>query len=58
MRQIVKFQPEVVVMDISMPQMHGIEAAREVRLRVPQARVVILSMHSSVERVQVLSVLE
>ena len=50
-RQVVKLQPEVVVMDISMPQMNGIEAAREIRLRVPQARVVILSMHSSVEHV-------
>jgi DNA-binding NarL/FixJ family response regulator len=50
-RQIVKLQPEVVVMDIAMPQMNGIEAAREIRDRVPQARVVILSMHSSVEHV-------
>ena len=50
-RQVVKLQPQVVVMDISMPQMNGIEAAREIRLRVPQARVVILSMHSSVEHV-------
>ena len=50
-RQVVKLQPEVVVMDIAMPQMNGIEAAREIRERVPQARVVILSMHSSVEHV-------
>jgi DNA-binding NarL/FixJ family response regulator len=38
-------------MDIAMPQMNGIEAAREIRDRVPQARLVILSMHSSVEHV-------
>ena len=50
-RQVMKLQPEVVVMDIAMPQMNGIEAARELRDRVPQARVVILSMHSSVEHV-------
>ena len=50
-RQVVKLQPEVVVMDIAMPQMNGIEAAREIRERVPQARVVILSMHSSIEHV-------
>ena len=50
-RQVVKLRPEVVVMDISMPLMNGIEAAREVRLRVPQTRVVILSMHSIVEHV-------
>ena len=50
-RQVAKLQPEVVVMDIAMPQMNGIEAAREIRDRAPQARVVILSMHSSVEHV-------
>ena len=50
-RQVVKLQPEVVVMDIAMPQMNGIDAAREIRERVPQTRVVILSMYSSAEYV-------
>ena len=50
-RQVLKLQPEVVIMDIAMPQMNGIDAARELRERAPQARVVILSMHSSVEHV-------
>jgi DNA-binding NarL/FixJ family response regulator len=50
-RQIAKLGPEVVVMDIAMPDMNGIEAARAIRDRVPQARVIILSMHSSAEHV-------
>ena len=50
-RQIAKLSPEVVVMDIAMPDMNGIEAARELRERVPQVRVIILSMHSSAEHV-------
>ena len=51
LREVLKLQPEVVVMDIAMPQMNGIEATRELRDRLPQARVVILSMHSSIEYV-------
>ena len=50
-RQVAKLLPDVVIVDIAMPQMNGIEAAREIRDRVPQTRLVILSMHSSVEHV-------
>jgi DNA-binding NarL/FixJ family response regulator len=50
-RLAVQLQPAVVIMDIAMPEMNGIEAAREIRMRAPRARVVILSMHSSVEHV-------
>jgi len=51
LRQVVKLLPDVVIVDIAMPQMNGIEAAREIRGRVPRTRLVILSMHSSVEHV-------
>ena len=51
LRQVAKLLPDVVIVDISMPQMNGIEAAREIRGRVPRTRLVILSMHSSVEHV-------
>jgi DNA-binding NarL/FixJ family response regulator len=51
MRQIAALDPDVAVMDISMPHMNGIDAAREMRDRGLRARVVILSMHSSAEHV-------
>lgn len=38
--------PDVVVMDISMPDLNGIEATRQIASRVPGAKVVTLSMHS------------
>lgn len=37
--------PDVVVMDISMPNLGGIEATRQLVLLAPQIRVVILSLH-------------
>ncbi len=36
-------QPELVLMDISMPQMTGIEALRQILARHPQARIVLLT---------------
>ena len=38
--------PDIVVMDISMPRLNGIQATEESRSRVSQTQVVILSMHA------------
>ena len=39
-------KPDVVVMDIAMPRLNGVEAARQIVSRSPQTAVAILSMHS------------
>ena len=44
-------RPDVVLMDIAMKGMTGLEAAAVLRERVPEVRVVILSMHSGEEYV-------
>ena len=46
-----ELRPDVIVLDIVMPRMNGIDAAREIVRRDPQARVIILSMYSDSDRV-------
>lgn len=41
-----EFKPTVVVMDIGMPQLNGIEATAQIVKRSPQTSVIMLSVHS------------
>jgi DNA-binding NarL/FixJ family response regulator len=38
-------RPDVAVLDVSMPRMTGLQAAREIRAHAPETRVLLLSMH-------------
>jgi RNA polymerase sigma factor (sigma-70 family) len=41
----VQHRPDVVIMDVTMPELNGIEATTQIRVRCPDTEVIILSMH-------------
>ena len=44
--------PDLVLLDIGLPTLNGIEAARQIRKRAPQSKIIFLSQESSPEVVQ------
>jgi DNA-binding NarL/FixJ family response regulator len=43
---VCKLSPNVVILDIAMPELNGIDAAQQIRARAPETRIIALSMHS------------
>ena len=41
-----RLRPDVILLDISMPRLNGLEAARIVRASVPEAKIIFLTMHA------------
>lgn len=41
-----RLRPDIVVLDISMPQLNGLDAARRLRKMVPQARLIFVTVHA------------
>ena len=50
-RQVKRLRPDVVVMDIAMPELNGIEAAQQIRESCPATQVIILSMYADKEHI-------
>lgn len=48
---LAKFQPDLVLADISMPEMNGLEATMAIASQYPDVKVIILSMYASEEYV-------
>ena len=42
----VKVQPDLVLLDISMPRLNGIDAARKLKKQVPNAKLIFVTMHA------------
>jgi len=42
-----QLKPDVIVLDISMPLLNGLDAARQIKTSVPDAKLIFLTMHAS-----------
>lgn len=47
-----ELQPDMILLDISLPKLNGIEAARQIRKSAPQSRIIFVSQESSPDLVQ------
>lgn len=52
LRTITELTPDLVIMDIGMPEMNGIDATRHVLSSLPETKIIVLSMHAEQQFVQ------
>ena len=51
-QKAVELNPDLILMDVGLPSLNGIEAARQIRKLIPESRIIFISQESSAEVVQ------
>ena len=49
-RKVEELQPDLILLDINLPKMHGFDVARQIGRLAPQARLLFMSQESSPDR--------
>lgn len=52
LEKTIKLKPDVAILDISMPELDGVEVVRQIREAVPNTKVLVLTMHESDQMVR------
>jgi len=51
-RSVEKFKPHMILMDLSMPRVNGMDAIREIKKKSPETKILILTVHKTDEYIQ------
>jgi len=52
LQMALEWRPDLILLDIGLPSLNGIEVAREMRRLVPESKIIFLSVESSADMVQ------
>jgi len=51
-RKVEELQPDIVIMDVSMPDLNGLEATRQIKKRFPDCKILVLTMYEDKESIR------
>ena len=52
LKEVLRIKPEILILDISLPDISGLKVAREIKLQEPNCMILILSMHSKIDYIE------
>ncbi|MBI4776698.1 MAG: response regulator transcription factor [Deltaproteobacteria bacterium] len=51
-REVEELHPDIVIMDVSMPDLNGLEATRQIKKRFPDCKILVLTMYEDKESIR------